>query len=314
MSDTQDGSDSDALSNVIVRALGRELKRLRAIHRDAEARIHHLETKVDDVENKYGDLVALSSDLETSHQAALTRTAGLEARNTELEGENMRLQRELDDSRRALLERWIKEEDAQPCILAAGSPYQQVKRALDDSIRQREEERLEHSRVVKILQDDLSEMEGKRDHLTKALALANRDLDAIRSRYPRKVVPVNTSDSESSSDDERAAEVVKDSVSNIRVFAATALADDSDDDESTSDGLPSDKSSEKDEGDGEDENEDEEDEDEEDEEEGEGGDEDEEDDEEDDAEYEGNGINVILCSAVSQLELTVGSVAGAREW
>ncbi|KAH9925177.1 uncharacterized protein B0H18DRAFT_1010209 [Fomitopsis serialis] len=174
MSDKQNVSDTDALSNEIVRALGNELKRLRATHRESEARIRGLEAQYGDLEAKYGGLVARNSDLKASHNAVSARNTVLEGRNAELEGENARLQQELGDTRRALVATKVKEEDSEPCILAAGSPYEQVKRALDESMRQRKEESQEHDRVMKALQDRLAKSDQGRVEMAAELVQAQR--------------------------------------------------------------------------------------------------------------------------------------------
>ncbi|KAH9913767.1 uncharacterized protein B0H18DRAFT_157628 [Fomitopsis serialis] len=199
MSDKQDDSDSDALSNEIVRALGKELKRLRATHRDSEARIRDLEAQYGDLDARYSDLVARSSNLDARHNAVLARNTDLEGRNTELEGENARFQKELGDTRRALIATKVKEEDSEPCILAAGSPYEQAKRALDESMRQRKEERREHGHIVKSLQDKFAESDRRCAELARELVQAKRDLTLARQH-----VADTDSVAQSSSDDEGA--------------------------------------------------------------------------------------------------------------
>ncbi|KAH9925162.1 uncharacterized protein B0H18DRAFT_389373 [Fomitopsis serialis] len=95
-----DHQDSElVLSNEIVRALGNELTRLRACNADLKASIGTLEASKDEADRRNCTVVS---------------------RNDELEGENERLQQELDDTRRSLQGR-IKEEDSEPCILSAGS-------------------------------------------------------------------------------------------------------------------------------------------------------------------------------------------------
>ncbi|KZT64417.1 hypothetical protein DAEQUDRAFT_732643 [Daedalea quercina L-15889] len=142
MTDNRDDTDSDSLSNEIVRALGKELKRLRAAHRGAEARIHNFEANHMDLETKYGNLIATAHDLDVSHEALMQEHADLKARRTELEKENVWLQQELDGTRRSL--QGIKVEREEPCILTAANHYDKVKRALDESTKRREEEKLEH--------------------------------------------------------------------------------------------------------------------------------------------------------------------------
>ncbi|EPT02343.1 hypothetical protein FOMPIDRAFT_1048030 [Fomitopsis schrenkii] len=95
--------------------------------------------------------------------------AVVEERNNVLEAENTRLQRDLDDTRRALQAKArVKEEE--PRVLPSGNDYDELKRALDESVQQREAEQAEHARVVEELRNKLARGKEKRAVLRAALS------------------------------------------------------------------------------------------------------------------------------------------------
>lgn len=134
-----DNSDSDSASalNEIIGTLGKELKKLKALIHKSEVRAQEAQTLHEDLEARYGDLVASGHELDADYRglqakydalvtdnsnlragvlAVIERDADFEVQTVALKFENTRLREELENARRPL-----KVEDEEPCILTAGN-------------------------------------------------------------------------------------------------------------------------------------------------------------------------------------------------
>ncbi|KAH9925181.1 uncharacterized protein B0H18DRAFT_389905 [Fomitopsis serialis] len=101
--------------------------------------------------------------LKTSYANLQSNYRKAKERNDVLEGENTRLQRELDVTRQTLQVTAAKiENSAQSARAAAASkPYMEIKEELNDVLHQRTVERLEHDSAIDALSTQLREGEAQ---------------------------------------------------------------------------------------------------------------------------------------------------------
>lgn len=177
--------------------------------RDADSIVANVQAVVNELatlKTSYANLQSRCDAMEETHNK-------VKERNVALEGENARLQQELNVTRQTLQATAVKIEDAAQSARAAGAcSYMEVKEELNDVLHQRAVERLEHDSALDALSTQLEDVKAKpnlvvaKQHsavCTVASFPADRVLPSHhRGRLRKRVSDETTQAANSSSDSE----------------------------------------------------------------------------------------------------------------